>query len=331
MPIVVLNGNPEEQQAEPYTGLLVGAGFDLRWVDDDRLAEGSTTDEEVIELLQGASAIIARATQFPSRVLEGLPDLRVVARAGVGFDRVDVAAATANDVVVTITPNSNYEAVAEHALSLIFALAKSLLSGDKAVRAGQWARSPRRPLRGSTLGIVGLGRIGKALAVRAEAMKMRVVATEQLPDESFVEEHDIKLVDLDNLLETADFVSLHCPLTDETRGMINREKLTLMKADASLVNTARGDLVVESDLVEALRSGRIASAGLDVFEQEPTARDNPLFELDNVIVSPHVAGLDDLSTKAMRTEAANCIVSLHKGEWPTGAVVNDELKEQWRW
>ena len=267
----------------------------------------------------------------PAAVLDALPNLRVVARAGVGFDKVDVAAATANDVVVTITPNSNYEAVAEHALSLIFALAKTLVSGDKTVRAGKWSRMPRRPLRDSTLGIVGLGRIGKSLALRALAMKMHVVATEQLPDESFVEKHDIELVDLDNLLETADFVSLHCPLTDETRGMINSERLALMKPTAALVNTACGGLVVESDLADALESGGIASAGLDVFEQEPAARGNRLFELDNVIVSPHVAGLDDLSTKAMRTEAANCIISLSKSEWPDGAVVNDELIGRWRW
>ena len=331
MPIIVLNGNPQEQQAEPYTSLLESAGFELRWVDSDRFSEGGTTDDEVIELLQGASAVIARATQFPAAVLDAMPNLRVVARAGVGFDKVDVAAATANDVVVTITPNSNYEAVAEHALSLIFALAKTLVSGDKTVRAGKWSRMPRRPLRDSTLGIVGLGRIGKSLALRALAMKMHVVATEQLPDESFVEKHDIELVDLDNLLETADFVSLHCPLTDETRGMINSERLALMKPTAALVNTACGGLVVESDLADALESGGIASAGLDVFEQEPAARGNRLFELDNVIVSPHVAGLDDLSTKAMRTEAANCIISLSKSEWPDGAVVNDELIGRWRW
>ncbi len=149
--------------------------------------------------------------------------------------------------------------------------------------------------------------------------------------EAFVKGQGIKLLDLDALLKTADYVSLHCPLTDETLGMIDREKFALMKPGASLVNTARGSLVVEGDLVDALQSGQIGSAELDVFEQEPTAADNPLFELDNVIVSPHVAGLDDLLAKAIRTEAANCIVSLYRGEWPAGAVVNDELKGRWRW
>ena len=160
---------------------------------------------------------------------------------------------------------------------------------------------------------------------------MRVIAAEVAPDRSFVEERDIQIVDLDFLLETADYVSLHCPLDDDTRGIINADRLARMKQDAVLVNTARSGLLVEADLVEALSSSTIGGAALDVFEQEPTAADNPLFKLDNVIVSPHVAGNDDIAVESMHIEAAQCVIDLSRGVWPDGAAVNGELKGHWRW
>ena len=330
MPTVLIGTKREVAETEPHVKLLQENGFEVRVVNDQRFALGLTSDEEVIDVLQGASAVIASGTRYTAKVLENLRDLRVVARSGVGFDRVDIDAATANSVVVTITPNSNHEAVAEHAMALILALAKSLVSTDKTIRAGQWQPTVRRPIRGSTLGIVGLGRIGRSLAIRAQAIKMRVIATESMPDTAFVKKHGIELIGLDDLLRRADYVSLHCPLTDESLGMINRDTLALMKPGASLINTARGGLVVEADLVDSLRSGSIASAGLDVFEQEPTARDNPLYALDNVVLSPHVAGGDDTSVKDMGIEAAHCIIELYQGGWPDGAVVNHELNGRWR-
>lgn len=264
-------------------------------------------------------------------MIEGLPGLRVIARLGVGFDKINLDSATERGVVVTITPDSNHEAVAEHALALIMGLAKTIVPGDQAIRAGIWPTTPRRPLRGSTLGIVGLGRIGRSLAVRALAMRMRVVAAELYPDNEFVAQHRIDLVDLDTLLRRSDYVSLHCPLNDETRGLMNKETLGLMNPSAALVNTARGGLVIEEDLVEALTSGRIAGAGLDVFEREPTAPDNPLCALDTVIMSPHVAGNDELSIVEMGLEAAQCIVDLYNDRWPRGSVVNTALEGSWRW
>ena len=311
--------------------LLREQGFDVRMVLEDEFADGLTGDKNVLEVLRGASAVIAKGERYTARVLENLPTLRVVARSGVGFDRVDVGAATASDVIVTITPYANHEAVSEHAMALIMALAKSLPGGDRSIRRGEWPNSPRRPLRGSTLGIVGLGRIGKSVAVRALAMKMRVIVTEVQPDQMFVKENGIQLLGLDALLESADHVSLHCPLNDETRGIVDGAKFALMKPTAILINTARGGLVVEADLAAALRSGQIAGAGMDVFEQEPTGPDNPLYELDNIILSPHVAGVDELSAEEMDSEAANCIIDLWQGRWPEGAVVNDGLRGRWLW
>ena len=160
---------------------------------------------------------------------------------------------------------------------------------------------------------------------------MRVIATELYPDREFVAEHGIELVDLDTLLGSSDYVSLHCPLNDETRGFVNKTLLESMNPNGALINTARGGLVVESDLVDALKSGQIAGAGLDVFEEEPTDPNNPLYELDNVIVSAHVAGNDELSLVEMGLEAAQNIIDLHDGKWPGGSVVNRDLEGRWNW
>ena len=328
---VVIGGGEWIDESAACVGTLREQGFHVRMARDGRFAHGLASDGEEIKLLRGASAVIAFGERYPANVLESLTDLRVIARFGVGFDKVDIPAATANDIVVTITPNSNYEAVAEHALALMLAVARSIARWDKSMRQGEWPSRALRPLRGSTLGIVGLGRIGRSLAVRATAMKMRIMAAEPEPDEAFVREHGVELVDLETLLESSDYVSLHCPLSDETRGMIDGRKLALMKSDAVLINTARGGLIVEADLVDALESGRVAGAGLDVFEQEPADPGNPLFRLDNVVVSPHTAGSDVLSWEQMGNEATQCIIDLSTGRWPDGAVVNDELKGKWRW
>ena len=331
MPIVQIGSAGGPRRTGPAEAMLRDAGFEVRVVEDAGFVRGGKSDQEAIEILRGASAVIAMGENYTAEVIGSSPDLRVIARHGVGFDRVDVGAATAAGVVVTITPTANHEAVAEHALALILATAKSLVAADKVLRSGGWSAPRRLPLRGSTLGIVGLGRIGRSLVTRAKGLGMRLIATELAPDRRFVEEHGVQLVDLDTLMATADYVSLHCPLSDETRGMINADRLSMMKPDAVLVNTARGGLVVEADLVEALRSGTIGGAGLDVFEQEPTDPENPLYDFENVVVSPHVAGNDVLATESMATEAAQCIIDLSRGVWPEAAVLNSELKGKWRW
>jgi phosphoglycerate dehydrogenase-like enzyme len=312
-------------------GVLRRAGFDVDVLINPQFSLGQMTDEQVIEILKGAVAVIAWGEKYTKTVLSSLPELRVVARAGVGFDLVDIPTATQHNKVVTITPNSNYEAVAEHALALIFALAKIIVPGDRTMRTGQWPNGPRRPVREQTLGILGLGRIGRSLAVRALACRMIVVATETYPDRTFVEKHGIELADIDELLARSDFLSVNLPLSDATHGIINRLTLAKMKPGAALINTARGKLVVENDLVEALRSGHLGGAGLDVFEEEPTGRHNPLFDFDNVVVSPHIAGSDDKAMEDMGTEAAGYIIDLSHGKWPKEAVVNRELAGKWQW
>ena len=198
------------------------------------------------------------------------------------------------------------------------------------MREGRWEREPTLPLRGRTLGIVGLGRIGKAVALRGECFGMRLLAYETAPDEAFVRQHQVTLVPLAQLLAESDYVTLHAPATPETKHLINRRTLALMKPTAFLINTARGGLVCEADLLDALQNKRLAGAGLDVFEKEPPG-DNPLLRLDNVLLTPHTAGVDLKSRDDMALSAANAIVALHRGEWPAEQIVNPQVQERFRW
>lgn len=331
MSTVIVSTDGSATDWAPCLPHLREAGFDAKLVTDPLLARGGKSDAEVIAMLKGAVAVIAWGEQYPRAVLSDLPDLRVVARAGVGFDTVDIAAATELGKVVTITPNANYEAVAEHTLAFMMAQAKWMVKGHVELAGGTWRGLSRRPLRGKTLGLLGLGRIGRAVALRALAFGMKVVATESYPDMAFVNEHGVELLELDAMLPRADYVSVHCPLNDETRGIINQGTLAKMRSGAILINTARGGLVVEADVVAAIETGHLGGAALDVFEQEPIDAKNPLLQLENVIVSPHIAGNDNQSMGDMGMEAAQNIIDLSQGKWPGGSVVNKALEGKWSW
>jgi D-3-phosphoglycerate dehydrogenase len=291
---------------------------------------GQMTEEELLAALDGVSAAIAGSEPYTRRVLEAHPTLRVIARAGVGYDAVDMAAATERGIAVTIAPGTNHDSVAEHTFALMLALAKNLITQHRGTQTGKWPRQANLPLRGRTLGIAGLGRIGKAVAIRGACFGMRLLAYEPFPDRSFVQKYAVTLVPLDQLLAESDYLTLHVPLTPESRDMINRDTLKRMKPGAFLINTSRGNLVREADLYEALRSGRLAGAGLDVFEQEP-APHMPLFDLDNVVLTAHTAGVDLQSRDDMAQSAAEAIVALSRGEWPPEKVVNPEVRNKFRW
>jgi len=257
--------------------------------------------------------------------------LRVISRNGVGYDCVDVPAATRHGVAVTITPDGNHQAVAEHALAMLLAVARSVVPNAVDTRKGNWRRrSIMIPLRGKTLGIVGLGRIGRSTAVRAAAFGMRLLAYETYPDREFAKTNNIELVDFDTLLSQSDFVTLHAPMSPETQDIINRKSLARMKPGSVLINTARGGLVNEADLLEALKSGRLAGAGLDVLAVEPPPPDHPLLALDNVIVSPHVSALDEQAIKDMALGAAENILDIYRGQWRLAGLLNPEVKSTWK-
>jgi D-3-phosphoglycerate dehydrogenase len=289
------------------------------------------TEDELIEHLHGASATIAGSEPYTARVLDAHPQLKVIARAGVGYDAVDVDAATRRGVAVAIAPNTNQDSVAEHTFALLLGLVKNVVPQHCAVVEGKWPRGANLPLRGRTLGLVGLGRIGKAVAERAAAFKMKLIAYEPYPDLPFAEKYGVKLLPFEEVLKEADFVSLHLPFTAQTKHLINKRTLALMKPTAFLVNTARGGLVCEADLIEALKAKRLYGAGLDVFEEEPPACANPVCALENVVVTPHAAGVDTQSRDDMAVSAAQAIIDLSRGEWPAEKVVNPEVRAQFRW
>ena len=237
------------------------------------------------------TAISIRSTsRFTHDVLVSSPELKHIAVWGTGTDSVDLDAARRHGVAVTNTPGTATDAVAEHALALLLALAKKVPELDVRVRGGEWPRGMLTQVGGKTLGIIGTGAIGAAVARLARGIGMRVIAWTLHPDEGRALELGLQYVDLETLLREADVVSIHLRLSEETRGLIGTHELSLMKPTALLVNTARGPLVDQAALVEALRSQAISGAGLDAFEVEPLPRDSHLLTLPNVILSPHTAG-----------------------------------------
>ena len=289
------------------------------------------TEAELLAQLPGCLASLAGSEPYTRAVIEvaAAAGLKVIARAGVGYDGIDVQAATDNNVLVTFAPGSNHEAVGEHALLLMLALSKDLLMQHRETAAGRWPRIAQQPLRGRTLGLIGLGRTGKAVATRALAFGMTVIAADPYVDDTFAKAHGVRMTSHDDVFRIADIVSLHVPLTPETRNLVNAGTLTLMKPTAYLVNTSRGEVVNEADLFAVLSAKTIAAAGLDVFETEPLVG-SPLQTLDNVILTAHTAGVDVRSREDMARFAALAIAKLFSGEWPTEWVVNPELMAKWQ-
>ena len=288
---------------------------------------GGRTEEEMIGLLQGVHGAIVSTDPFTARVIQAADRLKVISRTGVGYDAVDVPAATARGVIVTTTPGVNRHAVADWALALMLCCARKVPENLAEVRRGKWTRYEGMDLDGKTLGIVGLGTIGKEVAKRATAFGMRLLAFDLVQDLPFAEGQGIAYVSLEELLRQSDIVSIHCFLNAATRHLINAERLALMKPTAFLINTARGGIVDTEALYQALRAKRIAGAGLDVFEGEPLHADSPLRGLENVYLSPHCAGSTSDARKRSGTMAAENLVRGLRGEKPEG-IVNPEVLSQ---
>lgn len=306
--------------------VLRDAGFEL--VFPPRPVQMS--EEELLANLTGIKAVVAGSEPYTRKVLAAHPGLKVIARVGVGYDAVDTAAATEQGIVVTIAPGTNQDAVAEQVFALMLCLVKRVIPQHLKLMAGGWPRETNLNLRGRVLGIAGLGRIGKAVALRGEVFRMPLMAYEPNPDLAFAKAHNIELVSFERLLAESDFLSLHLPYTRESRHLINARTLAMMKPTAFLINSARGGLVCEPDLVAALQGKRLAGAGLDVFDEEPPGK-IPLFDCDNIVVTPHAAGSDLKSRDDMALSAAEAIASLSRGEWPTEKVVNPSIKTVFRW
>jgi D-3-phosphoglycerate dehydrogenase len=248
-------------------------------------------DSELAEIIGGYDAIIVRsATKLTRELIERAERLKVIGRAGVGVDNVDVEAATRRGIVVANAPESTVVSAAEHTIGLLLALSRNIPQAHAALKAGRWERSRWGGIEvaDKTLGVVGFGRIGRQVARRALGLGMRVVAYDPFVARERFRELGVERAErLDDALAAADFVTLHAPLTDETRGLLGREVIARMRDGVRIVNAARGELVDEEALIEALRSGKVAAAAVDVFSEEPYS--GPLLELDNVVVTPHLA------------------------------------------
>ena len=246
-------------------------------------------EETLLTLVPEAAGMITALEPVTARVLAAAPRLRVICATGVGYDHIDVEAATARGVAVCTSAGSNHQSVAELTLGLMVAVARQIAYGDRVLRRGGWEPLVGPELWGKTLGIVGLGRIGKAVALLARAFGMRVIATDIVLDHTFGSAYHVEYLPLRKLLGLADFVSLHCPLTPATLGLMNERTFCQMKPTAYLINTARGPVVDEPALVQAILSRQIAGAALDVFPDEPHI-DAKLREAPNVVLTPHIGG-----------------------------------------
>jgi D-3-phosphoglycerate dehydrogenase len=285
------------------------------------------TEATLIREVQDAAGFLVRTAEIPAAVINAGKVLKVIARHGVGYDNIDVKAATARKIPVCITPRANALSVAEHVLALMLSLAKRIIPFDVATRKNAWdVRNSYSAfdLDGKTIGILGMGRIGMLVCQKAKAaFNMQVLAFDPLVPAEAIAQAGARVASVDEILRASDFVTLHVPSMPQTKGMIGTAQLAMMKRSAYLINCARGPIVDEAALVAALKDGTIAGAGLDVFDPEPPKADNPLFALPNVVLSPHSAGLTVECVIRMATHAAQAIIDVLEGRKPEG-VINPE-------
>jgi D-3-phosphoglycerate dehydrogenase len=291
---------------------------------DWTLGDGNVSEGRAIELLQDVDAAIISSLPLIDHVLAHAEKLKVIAIRGVGYDSVDISAATARGIPVIVAPGFT-DSVADYTFALMLAVTRQVALADRLVRASRWEILVSTNICGKTLGIVGLGRIGKAVARRARGFDMTVLATDVVQDEAFARQYDVTYLPLPELLRRADIISINAPLSGDTRHLIDDQALRLMKPTAYLMNTARGGLVDEQALAAALREGRLAGAGLDVFNEEPLQH-NPFQGLDNVVLSPHLAAYSRQGLRETGMLAAQGVVTVLGGRRPEAAVlVNPEI------
>ena len=271
------------------------------------------SEDELIPLLKDCDGYVAGLDYVTEKVICSCPNLKVISRYGAGYDRVDIAAARTNGIPVTNTPGVNAEAVGELALSLMLALARNITYLDRETRSGKWIRSTGIELKGKTLGIMGLGAIGKVVARCAAGLGMTIIAYDPYIDEGYCSNHNIGIRIFDEVIEAADVISLHLPLTDSTRHLIDKDVITRMKPTAILINTSRGGIIDEDAAWHALKEARLGGLGLDAFEIEPPT-DSKLFELDNVVVTPHTGAHTKEATDNMAHAAIKNLIDVLSGK-----------------
>jgi D-3-phosphoglycerate dehydrogenase len=266
--------------------------------------------------------VIRSGTKVTEKVIEAGERLRVIARAGIGVDNIDVAAATRRGIVVVNAPGGSTIAAAEHTIALILALARHLPQADASLRAGKWQRQRfiGTEIRHKTLGVIGLGKIGTEVARRGQALEMRVLAFDPFVSQEYAQYLGVELAGLEEVIRQADFLTVHTPLTESTRGLIGARELAMMKPTARVVNCARGGIIDEEALLVALEEGRLAGAALDVFSQEPPAADSPLLRSPRIIVTPHLGAMTQEAQVSVAVDIAQEVITVLRGQQPRYAV-----------
>ena len=288
-----------------------------------------------LDEMKDADALIVRIAKCDGHAIENSPNLKVIGRTGVGYDSVDVKTATAHGIPVVITPVANNRSVAEHAVAMMFALSKNLVEAQQEMCKGNWEiRGAKKAfeLEGKTIGILGLGAIGRETAKICEGCGMKVAAYDPFLSKEQVEGYGaVYYENYEDLLKVSDVVSIHVPLTDETKNMISKKQLTEMKKTALIINCSRGGIINETDLVEALKAGEIAGAGTDVFCSEPPKTDDPLLNCPNLIVSPHSAAQTrEAVIKMAQMCVKGCLAVAEGKKWPFVADKSVYDHEKWK-
>lgn len=297
--------------------MLESAGYQLVFNPHDR----PLSEQELLALISGASALIAGLDEVTGSVIAaGLPTLKIIAKYGVGYENIDIATARAQGVAVTITPGANTKSVAELTMALMLTAARRITEMDRSIRQGTCQRLTGSELAGKVLGIIGLGNIGSEVAKRAAAFDMNIIAYDVLPRFTLTQQYGVRYKSLAEVLTEADFLSLHTPSTPETAGIINKTTLARMKKSAILINTARSNLIEETDLYDALKSGSLAAAGLDTFAHEPPGGSR-LLTLDNIVFTPHAGANTHEAVRRMGISAAEEVIRVLSGQQPRHPVI----------
>ena len=296
--------------------VLTDAGLEVVYPE----RSGPLPEKELAPALRDIAGVIAAPDAYTDAVFEQVPEVKIVSRWGVGYDSIDVEAATRHGVIVATTPGTLHDSVADLVFALMLSAARNIAVSDRLVREGTWRYPGGMLVWGKTLGIVGLGTIGKAVARRAAGFDMQVLACDPVRDEEFAQEHGITYVSLEDLLAASDFVTLHTTLAEDTAGLIGEPELRRMKSTAILLNTGRGALVDQTALIRALTDGWITGAGLDVFEEEPLPADSPLTKLDYCVMTPHCGSFSIETIRRVSVVAAENVVAALRGRRCNNAI-----------
>lgn len=291
------------------------------------VVQGTSVEaSEIICQAQGCSGILIRSAKITAEVIDGIPGLKVIAKHGMGVDNIDVGHATEKGILVVNAPYSNLNAVAEHIVMLLLSLSKRTVRMDKLTRAGEFAKRNTYKtieLKGATVGIIGMGKISRLVVKKLAGFEMNIIASDPFVKQEDVEGTGVKMVSADEVYAESDFVIVHTSLFPTTYHLVGAEQFKLMKKTAYIINAARGPVIDETAMIEAIQSGEIAGAGLDVFEQEPPAANNALFAFEDVVLSPHNAALSDGALRAMAMDSAQGVT-----EYLTGKAVTYPVNGQ---